>query len=357
MNSAEAGYIIDMELSDKDLSSLIFYWADQGYLNIHDVQGNYYFERVKQVSADAPDYEKTLFNAMFAHGKDNIVNKEDLRYTFYQDIRIARNSIQKIYTGEHTLRLESAELIRKVFMILSIVPFLYYLAASMLTYETDSSKIILYVLFVPFVIMAASLIAKSLKPIPSGFAGKATKVIYRINAGMILIVLMIAARIEYTMVFWIALASAIPILFIANGIHKDTAYREEALVLLLGFKDFMLQAEKDRLETLLIDDPQYYYHVLPYAQVLHASDIWIHKFADLFIVPPTWYRGDDVFHYHAFQTCVQSIERDMQSITTTKTTSYSSSSNDNNHNAGGGSGFSSGGSSGGGSGGGGSHGW
>lgn len=360
MNSAEAGYIIDMVLSDNDLTSLIFYWADQGYLNIHHIQDDYYFEKVREVDASAPAYEQKLFNDMFAHGKDNIVKKDDLRFTFYQDIKVARDHIQKLYRGEHKLQKDSAEVMRKILMVLSALPFLYYLAASTLyTYEGGKSKIILCVLFVPFVMMAASLIVKSLKPLPPGFAGKATKFVYRAMACILLIALMIASRIEFTSVFWISLASSILVLVLANGIHKDSAYREEALIPLLGFKDFILQAEKDRLETLLTDDPEYYYHVLPYAQVLHVSDIWIHKFADILVVPPTWYMGNASFHYHDFEACVRTIERDMQIVAMPKGASNSSydSSNNNDHYSGGGSGFSSGGSTGGGSGGGGSHGW
>lgn len=49
-----------------------------------------------------------------------------------------------------------------------------------------------------------------------------------------------------------------------------------------------MYTEKDRLEALLADNPQLYYNILPYAQVLGVSDIWEHKFDGLTIEPPRW---------------------------------------------------------------------
>lgn len=357
MNSAEAGYIIDMKLSENDLTSLLFYWADQGYLKIHHVQGNYHFEKQKDVDTLAPAYEQKLFQDMFSHGQDGIVTREDLRYHFYDDIQEARKSIHNIYSGEHKLRLSSVEYVRKLFMGASGIPILYYLLANLFyTYGGGISIFgcILYVLLVAF---AISLIMKSWKA-PSGFAGKVMKGLYRGIACILLLVLLIASRVEITPIFCVCFISTILVLWLSNDIHKDTKYREEALIPLLGFKDFILHAEKERLETLLTQDPQYYYHVLPYAQVLHVSDIWINKFSDLLVAPPQWYMGEETFRYVTFASCVRSIERDMQVVCAPRTTHRGSShSFDGNHYSGGGSGFSSGGSSGGGSGGGGSRGW
>lgn len=44
-----------------------------------------------------------------------------------------------------------------------------------------------------------------------------------------------------------------------------------------GFRQFLSTAEKNRLEMLLEENPNYYYDVLPYAHVLGVSSVWLQK--------------------------------------------------------------------------------
>lgn len=361
MNSAEAGYIIDLKLSDSDLTSLIFYWADKGYLKIHNVQKEYSFERIKDVDSFAPAYEKRLFQTMFSHGRDGIVKKEDLRFTFYQDIRIARKEIQALYQGKHAQRSQVVEAIRKLFMGLSILPFLYYLVAGTLYhYPSGTSTIFICVLYIPIFLMVMSLLRTSFQPVPAGRQGRASRIVNCIMAAVLLLILVKLSKVELSLVFWLCLVCSLLVLWCASGMHKDSAYRRELLAPLLGFQDFILHAEKNRLEMLLEEDPEYFYHVLPYAQVLHVSQLWSQKFTELLVVPAKWYVGDEAFHYQDFLMCMQRIERDMHSVTRAPaSSSRSGGSSSSNHSgySGGGDSFSSGGSTGGGSGGGGSRGW
>ena len=61
----------------------------------------------------------------------------------------------------------------------------------------------------------------------------------------------------------------------------------------LGLRNFILYAEKDRLAILVEDDPTYFYSILPYAYALGLSDIWAEHFRGLTLEPPTWYYGPD----------------------------------------------------------------
>ena len=66
----------------------------------------------------------------------------------------------------------------------------------------------------------------------------------------------------------------------------------ERLGLILGFKEFILYTEKDKIAVMLEDDPALYYRVLPYAQVLGVTDAWTEKFKGLDLRPPAYVRGD-----------------------------------------------------------------
>ena len=47
---------------------------------------------------------------------------------------------------------------------------------------------------------------------------------------------------------------------------------------LLGLKKYIEIAEKDKMEKLVKENPEFYYTVLPYAYVLNVSDKWIEQF-------------------------------------------------------------------------------
>jgi len=118
---------------------------------------------------------------------------------------------------------------------------------------------------------------------------------------------------------------------------------------LLGFREFIDRAEKDRIEKLAIDDPTLFDRVLPYALVFGLEDKWAGAFKDLYKEPPNWYHSSNYGNVFSPNIFVNDIGRSLgvmnRSLSSTPRRS-------------GGSGFSSGGGfSGGGGGGGGGGSW
>ncbi len=103
---------------------------------------------------------------------------------------------------------------------------------------------------------------------------------------------------------------------------------------LLGLKRFIEVAEKKRLESLVEENPNYFYDVLPYAYILGVSDKWIKKLESLIPIK------SELYHHNNFNK----FANDMYSATipTTKNGGVSESSSS------GGGGFSGGGHGGGG---------
>ena len=131
-------------------------------------------------------------------------------------------------------------------------------------------------------------------------------------------------------------------------IVRKTKYYTAELNEVLGFKDFLQTAEKDRLETLLEENPQYYYDILPYANVLGVSDIWEDKFKNLTLEPPTYYRGVSVFDVIIFNRLYRNSYRAYSAAAVSRPSSSSRSGG--RIGGGGGGGFSGGGFGGGGGG-------
>lgn len=126
---------------------------------------------------------------------------------------------------------------------------------------------------------------------------------------------------------------------------KRTKYGNEMLGRVKGFKNFLETAEKEKLEALVMQEPTYFYDILPYTYVLGISDKWIEKFETISLQAPTWYDSPYIFDISSFDNFINSA---MNSAENTMVSSPSSGSDG---------GSSGGGSSGGGSGGGGGGSW
>lgn len=126
---------------------------------------------------------------------------------------------------------------------------------------------------------------------------------------------------------------------------KGTLKNEE----LLGFREFIDRAEKDRIERLAKEDPTLFDRVLPYALVFGLEDKWAGAFKNMYKDPPNWYHSSNYGNVFSPNIFVNDIGRSLgvmnRSLSSTPRRS-------------GGSGFSSGGGfSGGGGGGGGGGSW
>ena len=129
---------------------------------------------------------------------------------------------------------------------------------------------------------------------------------------------------------------------------KRTHYGNEILGKLRGFKNFLETAEKDKLETMVMQNPTYFYDILPYTYVLGVSDKWIKKFESISLQAPSWYEGTDTFDIVSFGSFINSAMSSAESAMSSNPASESGGSSG---------GSSGGGSSGGGSGGGGGSSW
>jgi hypothetical protein len=68
-------------------------------------------------------------------------------------------------------------------------------------------------------------------------------------------------------------------------------------VRLLGFREFLERAEKDRLERL---PPDTIHRWLPWAMALGVTERWLIHFQGLTVEPPVWYTGDGPFTLATF---------------------------------------------------------
>lgn len=149
---------------------------------------------------------------------------------------------------------------------------------------------------------------------------------------------------EKTIALLIGLAIAAASLILSLFIRRRTEKGHEFLQKITGFKKFLETAEKERLETLVDENPTYYYDILPYAYVLGVSDAWTKNFEGIELQPPQWY-GGSVFDRMIFWSFMNSTFHSAANAMTSSPQSSSS-----GGFSGGGGGFAGGGSGGGGGG-------
>ena len=63
--------------------------------------------------------------------------------------------------------------------------------------------------------------------------------------------------------------------------NRKTEYGELISARVKGFREFLLTAEKEKLEALVNENPNYFYDILPYTYVLNISKKWIKKFENI----------------------------------------------------------------------------
>ena len=105
-----------------------------------------------------------------------------------------------------------------------------------------------------------------------------------------------------------------------KAMPKRTQYGNEILGKIKGFKKFLETAEKQKLDAMVMENPTYFYDILPFTYVLGVSDKWIKKFETISLQAPNWYDGYSTFDAASFGNFINST---MQSATSVMSSSSS----------------------------------
>ncbi len=95
---SEVGTYIDSTVNNRDLISLIPYWANQSIIKIQSNRNSrlnpeIYLERIGELSQDAKESEHYFFNQLFYTG--DVVFIDDLKHLFYKEFAKAKTKLKK----------------------------------------------------------------------------------------------------------------------------------------------------------------------------------------------------------------------------------------------------------------------
>ena len=374
-NSLEVGFLYKGYANNKDVTSLLIYLANKGYIKIKETERKSLFFKYKDFKIiKLKEYDGNNINEdLFLHGlfsrknstvftplaetSDTTSPNETTSLDLYDSFYITMDKIlSNINTKESKNTIyEKSTSNKKKFIILMMIA-TYFLITIPPIILFGQGQINVFSIFFPMIAFYFSL--KMIFGDTEGFTitkhfgskilSTAIVVIFGVLFGgipwSIMVLPSLLYDINYLIVYVVGLICIIGMSICLKILPKRTKYGSEILGKLHGFKNFLETAEKDKLEALVEEHPTYFYDILPYTYVLDVSDKWIKKFEAISIMAPTWYEGNSNFDIVTFSSFINNT---MSSAEDYMSSSPSPSSD----------GSSGGGSSGGGSGGGGGGSW
>ena len=323
----------------------LIYLANKGYIQIAETGEKSLFSKsqthkiVKLKEYDGNNLNERLFlEGLFKSSNEVFLSNlyNNFYLTVYQILKNINNkeNSQKIFEPKSLNK-------KKYIIIMMLVSYILITSVPILNYSNVSALI--FALLFPGIAIAVILFTLfgNSSSTPKYFA-----IIWGLLFGGIPWVLMVLPAVSqdniYIIGYLIGMICLIIMAVCLKYIPKRTPYGLEILGKIKGFKTYLETVEKNKLEAMVMQNPNYFYDILPYTYVLNISDKWIQKFEMITMQAPNWYYGSSSFSVVTFGVAMNSA---MSSANQAMTSSSSSG------------GSSGGGSSGGGSGGGGGGSW
>lgn len=360
-NSLEVGFLYKGRADNKDVVSLLIYLANLGYISIAETEEKNLFhnskgfklKKLKEYDGNNIN-EKMFLDNLFvkkaAKEDDQVppvgseVTSHDLYNNFYLTIDKILNNVNK---KENRYKIFDKNSLNKniilflfiviTFIIITIGPFLY------------SSDVSTYLMIGLFPAIGVICLINGIINVPWK-KGKIVNIIFGIvfTFPLHLIIEQLWGETMYLIGYLYGVIMVAGIMYIIKIMPKRTAWGNELLGKIKGLRNFLETAEKDKLEVMVTENPNYFYDILPYTYVLGVSDKWIEKFETIAVKEPSWYDDPSGFSVNSFSSFMNSTMKSAQTAMTAGPSGTSEGSSSS---------FSSGGSSGGGSGGGGGGSW
>ncbi|MBE7089099.1 MAG: DUF2207 domain-containing protein [Clostridiales bacterium] len=292
MDPLVMGKYIDNTVNSEDITSLIYYWASKGFLkiNLDDEKDPVLIKVYNALPQGSPEHQVIMYNNLFKQGE--VVKISSLENKFYTTVEAVTHKVNSSVKGFYTNTSTFLSLLFATLggLFISLIPLsLAFVNLSGYFYWQS------FIALVPtYIIYGVCLIALNYKQKLS----KAKRLLFYLGAVLIGALGTVAccfalspATIETPALITSCIVGYLLAMLSISVMQRTDAYTQK-LNHIIGFKNFILYTEKNRLEAMIEQDPQFYYHILPYAQVLGVTDAWADKFKGITVAPPAWMVSD-----------------------------------------------------------------
>ncbi len=262
LSPAEIGVLIDERLDSRDLTSTIVGLAVKGYIKIEERKKeglifdttDYYLSKVKEPDENLSTFEKKLMTDLFSSSPQGI-SVSDLENEFYKNLPSLKDTLYRELINKKYF-LKNPENVRNIYYVASIFTIIIVIFLSVLTSTFTPKNIILGII------------------------------------------------------------TAITVVIFGRVMPAKTKAGASAYMEILGFREFLSRAEKDKLERT--GDKNLFSKFLPYAIALGVENKWAKAFEGIYQEKPDWYistGGFRTFSPHTFSSSISSLTSSLSSAT------------------------------------------
>lgn len=305
-------FLLGRSINLKTVTSMIFYWADKGYLEINQKDKKSFSFSPLVTSKDIKDRsEKFLFKSLFNDveiGDEMEIESMDMQLfkSYYMKaIKAESENFEGKFENKKSEKAQNIILaIGTLFIILSSLAF-SFVAGSFI----GSVLLLGFIYFIFFSIMADTMNKR--------FAGAKliTKIlVFFIISIITLVFSFVLATVIYNdvglnlvntiVITAIYILSILFLLVIRTFTSQRSDEYQERLEEVAGYRSFIEFVEIDKLEKMIEEDPSFYFRTLSYAQVLNLTNKWQNKFKNITIQSPSWYHSTYPFSTYYFYSHV-----------------------------------------------------
>ena len=318
LTSADVGYIIDGYSDNEDLISLIIYWASKGYLKIEETDPGFVLYKLQELPMDAKSYENILFQGLF-HSRDSVSDKE-LEEKFHSTLESAKTQLKDYFQSSKSRRIftGSSLVARVLASLIAIVPIAALALLGSYIKGVSELWFVPVALFAVLFLISLILMMVTYDRWNSQSSGKRLGLFGGscVLCGVSLLFLMCYGVYIVSMpaATLLCIGASVLLALLAVVMKKHTPQGQAWTEKILGLREFIETAELDRINTLVEENPEYFYSVLPFAYVLGLTDKWAKQFESIAVPPPTWYVSSDPHSVYTTMWMVRRLNRCTRSM-------------------------------------------
>ena len=363
LSAPEVGYLKDGEIKGEHVIAILLTLADKGYVKIKETKtttkflkrevSEYEIIKLKEYDGNVIG-ESTFMNGLFK-GSSNTVKVKDLNDSFYKTVEKIKNAVVKRYEDKlYDKKAADCAMLMNVagsigIAALMIVSKIANQSPFFMGGETIFNIFLLAVAII-LPILSFYMIASRVSTVKKKFTD-ILLIIFMLPVaagGIGMAMLFDIVTVPQMVPFLIGLAACLVLFIVAALCERKSDFYTKTLGEIRGYERFLKSAEKERMEALAEEDPDYFYRNLAFAFALGVTSVFAKHFASLAVRPPEWYDTNDPTWTTGSSFNSMSMMNSINSMMTS--TSSSMTSSPSSSGSGGGS-FSGGGGGGGGGGG------
>lgn len=289
--------VLNGSVEKSDVTSVIFYWASEGYLNIN-FDNDYDPILIKNVDSlpdSMPLYQTHMFNELFRNGK--VVKTSEFRFKFYKTI----NKVIKMVDSQTKRFVNYKSIIFSAIFANLGVFWSYAAPLNLKNCVSEEFEFSSWIFIMPFICQTILWIIRY--NMNYHYLYNAQYFLLWFFFGLVCIFYFVvyfdsfpSFMISNSYKFLLS-ASSILCISCSTWLITKTNYFMVKIGEVFGFKQFIEHPVNEEFESFIKKDPELFYNLICYAQVLKLTDKWKNKFDSLTATPPHWMQHS---HYDRF---------------------------------------------------------